>query len=78
MKVCLQQNLKTVKIKKTDVIKVSSDEVAFNQSFNFKVDIEAMKEMGIAIQVVEATNMLDRGAKKTLDPLHVINYKTSH
>eukprot|EP00094_Tigriopus_californicus_P003105 TCALIF_02987-PA protein Name:"Similar to Syt15 Synaptotagmin-15 (Rattus norvegicus)" AED:0.00 eAED:0.00 QI:153/0.92/0.8/1/0.78/0.8/15/533/697 len=60
VKVCLQQNLKTIKIKKTDVIKVSSDEVAFNQSFNFKVDIESMKEMGIAIQVVEATNMLDR------------------
>ena len=50
------------KTKKTDSAKVSNNSViSFDQSFNFALKSEALKEAGVTIQVMEATNLLDKG-----------------
>ena len=61
VKLSVAHNLKTTKTKKTDVIKTEEDELAFNQSFHFKAEFEALKDMAVTLQLVEPTKLLDKG-----------------
>ena len=51
--------------RRNDVIK-TADELAFNQSFHFKTEKEALKDMAITLQLVEPTKLLDKGELRTV------------